>query len=378
MKFFISSVISGLEEERGSARRAVGALRHEALSAEDFPAGSDSPQTACLAGVRQCDAVVLLLGARYGALQASGLSATHEEYREAQNSSYVMAFVQSGVTPEPRQQDFIAEVQGWEKGRFTESFTTTEELHDAVIRGAHEFLLLNESVPLNDGELLERAGALLPDSRRTSGALLSVAVSPGPVRSVLRPAELEGQDLRRALQAEALTGESAVLTPTAGTQISIRGDALEFAQLEAERLVRLDETGQLLMVQPAVEHKRGSFGITGLIEEDIREMIATSLRFSARVLDRIDPVNRLSHVAVMASISGAAYHPWRTRQEQRDSPNAATMGKGGEEVVRASLTPAVRRRPALTHETQPWPKTSLCAFGVRFADEHFVRTRTAT
>lgn len=81
MKFFISSVIGGFEAEREAAVRAVRALRHEVVSAQDFPAGSDSPQTACLAGVRQSDAVVLLLGERYGPLQASGLSATHEEYR---------------------------------------------------------------------------------------------------------------------------------------------------------------------------------------------------------------------------------------------------------------------------------------------------------
>ena len=351
MRFFISSVISGFEAERGSAMRAVRALRHEAVGAEDFPSGSESPQTACLAGVRQSDAVVLLMGERYGALQASGLSATHEEYREAKNNAYVMAFVQSGVTPEPRQQEFIAEVQGWEKGRFTEAFTTTEDLHDAVARGVHEFLLLKESVPLNEEQLIERASALLPDRRHTSGALLAVAVSPGPIRAVLRPAELEAPDLARALQAEALTGDSAVLTTTAGTQISIRGDAMELAQPEAQRLVRLDESGRILVTRPAVEHERGRAGLTSLIEEDIRELIVLALRFSARVLDRIDPVNRLSHFVVMASLSGASYLPWRTREEQHASPNAASMGLGGEELVRACLTPAVRRRPALTHET---------------------------
>ncbi len=66
MRFFISSVISGFEAEREAAIRAVRALRHEALSAEDFPAGSGSPQSACLSGVRQSDAVVLLLGERDG------------------------------------------------------------------------------------------------------------------------------------------------------------------------------------------------------------------------------------------------------------------------------------------------------------------------
>ena len=175
--------------------------------------------------------------------------------------------------------------------------------------------------------------------------------SPGPVRAVLRPAELEAQDLAHALQAEALTGESAVLTTTAGTQISIRGDAMELAQPQAQRLVRWDETGRILEARPAVQHERGRTELKSLIEEDIRELVALALRFSARVLDRIDPVNRLSHFAVMASRSGAGYLPWRTREEQQASPNAGSMGLGGQNLVRASLIPAVRRRPALTHDT---------------------------
>jgi hypothetical protein len=126
---------------------------------------------------------------------------------------------------------------------------------------------------------------------------------------------------------------------------------MELAQREAQRVVRLDESGRILVARPAVEQERGRAGLTSLIEEDVCELIALALGFSARVLDRIDPVNRLSHFAVMASLSGAGYLPWRTREEQQASPNAASMGLGGEELVLASLTPAVRRRPALTHKT---------------------------
>src|SRR6266498_5943032 len=41
--------------------------------------------------------VRLLLGARYGKRQASGLSATNEEYREAKTRCRVLAFVQRDV-----------------------------------------------------------------------------------------------------------------------------------------------------------------------------------------------------------------------------------------------------------------------------------------
>jgi hypothetical protein len=59
---------------------------------------------ACLQGLRGSELVVLILGERYGAVPpGSGLSATHEEYRDARGTKPVVAFVQEGVTPEAEQ-----------------------------------------------------------------------------------------------------------------------------------------------------------------------------------------------------------------------------------------------------------------------------------
>jgi hypothetical protein len=69
-----------MEPFRAGAREAVTQLGHQPVMAEDFGARPMSPQIACLQGVRQSAAVVLILGAAYGAKQASGLSATHEEF----------------------------------------------------------------------------------------------------------------------------------------------------------------------------------------------------------------------------------------------------------------------------------------------------------
>jgi hypothetical protein len=102
MKIFISSLILGMDPFRAAAREAVTTLRHEPIMAEDFGASPNSPQIACLTGVRQADLVVSMLGKDYGALQPSGLSATHEEYREAKGQKPVLAFVQSGVDREPK------------------------------------------------------------------------------------------------------------------------------------------------------------------------------------------------------------------------------------------------------------------------------------
>ncbi len=88
-----------MELLRRSVRSAVTALGHQPVMAENFGAQASSPQVACLDGLRKSDVVVLILGDRYGTVQPSGFSATHEEYREAQGRKPVLAFVQEGVTP---------------------------------------------------------------------------------------------------------------------------------------------------------------------------------------------------------------------------------------------------------------------------------------
>ena len=113
MKVFISSLIAGFEPYRSISREVV---RNITPSTDHWlrilARGPTSPQAACLAGVREADLVVLILGERYGARQQTGLSATHEEYRAARETKPVLAFVQEGMEAEEAQMDFIHEVQG--------------------------------------------------------------------------------------------------------------------------------------------------------------------------------------------------------------------------------------------------------------------------
>ncbi|MGH3804169.1 MAG: DUF4062 domain-containing protein [Pseudonocardiaceae bacterium] len=160
MKIFISSVTQGFEAFRRAAAAGVTALGHQAVLAEDFGATPGSPQQACLAGVRDADAVILILGSRYGSVQASGLSATHEEYREVRDTRPVLVFIQQGVDPEPQQEGFICEVRGWEQGHFTAEFHDPEGLRDHVIRALHDYILANEAAPFDEPELTNRARTL--------------------------------------------------------------------------------------------------------------------------------------------------------------------------------------------------------------------------
>jgi Domain of unknown function (DUF4062) len=351
MRVFVSSLIDGFEALRDAAASAISTLGHQPIRAEDFPASPESPQQACLAGVREADAVVLILGDRYGFVQQSGLSATHEEYREARESRPVLMFLQRDGSPEPRQLEFIREVQGWERGHYTADYGSSDELRDRVTRALHDFSLASEAAPLNESDLADRTRSLIPSGRQASRPSLFVAVAPGPVRAVIRPAQLEDADLHRFLLAEALTGTETALTPSSGTDVGVQGDTIHLTQREAGRLVTLDESGRVLVVSPASEMDRWRSGIPCIIEEDVRALIERSLRFTARVLEQVDGPGRLTHVAPIVSLVGAGFLPWRTRDEQQRSPNAASMGMGGADEVVVALTPPVRRRPALMHET---------------------------
>jgi len=183
MEIFISSVIGDLGEARDEAAASITTLGGQPKRAEDFGASPDTPQRTCLAGVRAADAVLLILGTRYGEPQHSGLSTTHEEYREAKERCPVLVFVQENVEMEPVQLRFLEEVRGWSSGHYTESWTDPEDLGRRVTRVLHDFELSRSLGALDEEEVLQRADAFLPDERYGfgGGSSLVVAISGGPV-----------------------------------------------------------------------------------------------------------------------------------------------------------------------------------------------------
>jgi hypothetical protein len=328
MKIFISSLITGMETTRAAAREAVETLRHEPIMAEDFGAKPSSPQSACLQGVRQADIVALILGPNYGAIQPSGLSATHEEYREAKGKKTVLAFVQEGVSPEPSQAEFINEVQGWEAGLFRGGFRTDRDLKIALTRALHDFELAVAVGPVDQDDLTNRAKFLLPTDRRgysSSSATLNLSVAGGPRQSVLRPIELEKPALAEAIHKEALFGAHRLFDPAAGVEREIDGDTLTVQQERGKAQILLNEQGSVLVTLPL---ERSESMMAELIYERIQSQCGEALGFAAWLLDHIDPTQRLSHVAVALSLSNAEHMAWRTQRESDASPNRMTMGMG--------------------------------------------------
>ena len=132
-RVFVSSVMDDYGDLRAAAAQGIRQAGGQPVRAEDFAASSASPRNACLDGVRSADALVLLLGARYGFVTPSGLAATEEEYEEARrNNKRILVFLEADVPREPRQQTFVAKVQDYVHGHWRKTYRSAAELSELV------------------------------------------------------------------------------------------------------------------------------------------------------------------------------------------------------------------------------------------------------
>jgi Domain of unknown function (DUF4062) len=346
VRVFVSSVIAGFEPFRDAAIGAARLLRHDVIRAEDFPARAASPQQACLEGVRDADVVVLLLGERYGQRQASGKSATEEEFEEAVRSKPILVFDQTGAERDPDMIEFVRRVRDWAGGSLTASFTTPAELRDCVVAALAEHAVREQAGRIDDDELIDRVRALLPRDQSQFDAVLAVSVSSGPRQQVLRPAEIEEPSLCEDLKQLAMFGSNRILDSERGARCQLRDDVLVVAN-DVERFM-LDQLGSVAIMRPARQTRASPTGLNPIIEEEVTEAISTALRFAHDVLERIDPSVRLSVAAPMVALQGSAVG-WRTRAEQQASPQSMSVGLGsGRASEPVTLVPATRPRRYLS------------------------------
>lgn len=336
MRVFISSLIAGFEAERDALKKATQMLRHQPIMAEDFPAQVSSPQVACLSGVRGSDLVILVLGDRYGAIQTtSNISATHEEYRAAKGTKPVIAFVKEHATFEPEQKAFVDEVQGWEGGLFRGSYSSAEDLYEKVVRSIHEYELANAVGTADPVELRNRAGELVrgvEDYRHSSRAVLRMAFSGGPQQQIIRPADLESEELKRKVHQAAAFGAIPFIDAAAATTIGLEGDILVLKQDRGSEIA-LHEDGSVVLASPLdpVDNERTRFGSSHLdgsvlIEERVVDVIQSSLAFADWLLEAIDHTQRITHLGIAATIVGSQHRAWRTAAEHRAQSGSVSFG----------------------------------------------------
>ena len=349
MKVFISSVLSGYSEYREAASAAVRSVRHEVVRAEGFGARPDTPQQACLEGVRLSDLVVVILGATYGSIQNSGFSATHEEWNEAvENQKPVLVFVERVRVRDRRQDEFIAKVESWSQGRLRRSFASPTSLQEEVVRALNDHVTKAPD-DTSIAEMQSRAERVLDLGHFGfyGSNPLSVVAAAGPRRRLIRPSELESPGISSYLQQAATFGRYSILDQEAATRRTIRNGSL--CLIQEQNMIVLDEFGTVLVAQSSISKTTDiRKGFSGVIVEDLTEKIARGLRFVCEVLDQIDKLLRSPYVVPTVAISDVSYLPWRTRAEHALSPTSYTpCGVRGGTVL---ADPVYRHRRALVNE----------------------------
>ena len=347
MRVFVSSVIRGLERHRAAVSHAIESLGYAVIRSESFGASTDTPRRACLREARAADLTIVLLGARYGQPQSSGLSATHEEFQEARDHGAVAVLVQRDVDPEPRQREFLDEAQDWATGRLTDTFSDPDDLRSKVTRVLHEHALCQQSVPIDASELLQRARSWLPRQPQHSSARLHVIVTGSPRQELVPPSTLDDRAFSKPILQRALFGSAPLFTPEQGTRTVLDGGHLRLEQDGAA--IVLAEDGTVVVSVLTTRHDYEiRLGLPVLIEDDVRSALAAALGLIGWLLDEVDSVRRLSHIVVLGAIEGGSMLTWHTQSELAANPGRATIPMGQRDLVTIPENPIVRPRAQLT------------------------------
>ena len=351
MKIFVSSVMTGFEDYREAAFAAIRSLDHDIIRAEDFPASTSPSRVACLQGVREADLVILILGERYGwSGTQSGLSPTHEEFREAVAEGKVIPFVQAGVTRDEDQDRFVAEVENYDTGRHRgKTFHTPDELRSEVTRAIARHQLSEATTPVDVVALVDKARATIPVEERgyirMQGPLLHLAVVGGPAQTIVRPSEIDDPAFIDSIVTE-LSGSEGYFSYRLRTQPRLENGALVIEQ-ENGAALRIDEAGSLLLsvpIQEADGHMRP------LIEEHVSAAIMKALTFADHMLERLDRTQRLTRVVIVADIRANNMFGWRTVREHAASPDQMQVFMNQRDADPVMLTPPDKTRGALKAE----------------------------
>lgn len=340
MKVFVSSVVRDYEKYREAAAEAVETLGYQVSRSEDFPARPDTPQQACLGEIRGSDAVILLLGERYGAKQDSGLSATQEEYNEAKkNNIPVLVFIESDINPELAQEEFIKEVKDWTSGYFIKNFSDSKQLNVKIIQSLHHLALQQVKV-ISEEDATERAKNLLStyniNYRVNYRPRLLFGLVVSPQKQIFRPSDLDGASFIGKIRM--CDGEGAI--PILKEQISIEFRDKAAIIKQSSSLLSINRQGDIYIAQAILKNNlspRNSLPV--IIEEQIAGLLYSCLQFCRCILESVDAIRDMSSLVVAVCIKDNQVTPWRTRQKHIESPNSMTITDSYQEMPPEVLEP---------------------------------------
>lgn len=184
-KIFISSVVTGFENYREAARKAVELMGDRPVMCEEFGARPYPSDIACIAEVESSDIYLLIMGEKFGFTGPSGESVTQMEFRAAKASGRpILAFVQDCSMDVP-QVAFRKEVEDFTSGFFRSKFRTPEDLKDSIVLSLRQLNQAQQAVPEEEfiGKVDRAVSAIIGYSSGRD-PLLSLAFLPQPMRDV--------------------------------------------------------------------------------------------------------------------------------------------------------------------------------------------------
>ncbi len=355
--------MQGYGKYREAVAVAIRDLGMTVLMIDDVPSTPDAPRAACLRLVDEADLVVLLTGDRYGdPLPPSDVSATHQEFREAQRlRKPVLVFLHDGVDETPNLQVFRAEAEDWAAGALRSLYSTPEELRSAVTSSVHRLLQDHARGAPDHIDLAGSAAALIdetaPDrSRHTQRNALAIGFSPGPRQTILRPAEVENRAEELGL---ALVNERVMnLADGCRTEVTPQSVRL-FNDTLSITVSSIGEISIELSLEP--DRRVDSFArqMGAIVEEDVVVGLEVAFRAATTLLDVIDSTRLLSWCGVAASVTSRDYGSWTTRSELAASPNS--MGMSMTQRPGTLVMLEVQQRSGLSADRGATRRRSRCA-----------------
>jgi len=270
-RVFVSSVISGMVDERAAVVRAVEAVGATPVIFENFGGRDDDPESAYLSEVASSDIYIGILGQRYGVPAPGGYSATHAEYGEAERRGLKVSVWTTTADMDGPQQDIRDLVRVFHT---TGSYDGTEEL-ERKIQARMEEVASSALTPwVKIGDTVVRATSLRDDGRE-------ITVS-ADVRDTSIVARLEA--LRPGLR------------PASEPQVTWRGGSASVRVISvttesalSSRLRRITVTAH------RQESRRGS--LTGMSTEGYSAADLIDLRMRTGLFGEPNPLRGLTHMA---------------------------------------------------------------------------------
>jgi hypothetical protein len=155
MKIFISSTSEDLKNERKEAIASVERIG-QAMAMEKFFASNHQSKYVCLKWLQDCDAVVLILGFRYGSIdKAEGISFTEIEYNTAKTLGlpvFVFQKCQLDGNWRPEETDseksrkFLAFKSRLDDERYRITFSTPQELSTEILGAIRQYEIENGAI----------------------------------------------------------------------------------------------------------------------------------------------------------------------------------------------------------------------------------------